>query len=61
MSLKCGKYTRETTSLEGARIGREKVVQITKLLGEGLGVRSIARVRGFDHHTVLNVLGGERI
>jgi IS1 family transposase len=42
--------------LEGLRIEHSKVVQIVKLLAEGLGVRSTARVCDVDPHTVLNVL-----
>jgi hypothetical protein len=40
----------------GVRLERAKVVQIVKLLAEGLGVRSTARVCDVDPHTVLNVL-----
>jgi IS1 family transposase len=38
------------------RLEHSKVVQIVKLLAEGLGVRGTARVIGCDAHTVLNVL-----
>lgn len=38
------------------RIDHAKTVQIVKLLAEGLGIRSTARVCDVDHHTVLNVL-----
>ena len=38
------------------RIEHAKVVQIVKMLAEGLGVRSTARVCDVDPHTVLNVL-----
>jgi len=37
-------------------LARYKVVQIVKLLTEGLGVRAIARFTNCDPHTVLNVL-----
>jgi IS1 family transposase len=42
--------------LDGVRIEHAKVVQIVKMLAEGLGVRSTARVCDVDPHTVLNVL-----
>ena len=38
------------------RIDHEKVVQICKLLTEGLGVRAVARFVNCDPHTVLGVL-----
>jgi IS1 family transposase len=43
--------------LDGVRTEKEKVVQIVKLLAEGLGVRSTARVCDCRPETVLNVLG----
>jgi IS1 family transposase len=42
--------------LDGVRIDHDKVVQIVKLLAEGLGVRSTARVCDCRPETVLNVL-----
>jgi IS1 family transposase len=42
--------------LDGLRLEQSKVVQIVKLLAEGLGVRGTARVIGCDAHTVLAVL-----
>lgn len=42
--------------LDGLRLERDRIVQIVKLLSEGLGVRASARVVGCDEHTVLNVL-----
>jgi transposase-like protein len=43
--LKCGKYfSVQQASLDGVRLEKEKVVQIVKLLAEGIGVRSAARV-----------------
>jgi IS1 family transposase len=42
--------------LEGLRLEHSKVIQIVKLLAEGLGVRGTARVTDCDPHTVLNVL-----
>lgn len=53
---RCGKYFCESPSLDGVRLEHEKVVQIVKLLAEGLGVRSTARVTDCDPQTVLNVL-----
>jgi len=51
-----GKYFCESPSLDGIRIERPKVVQIVKLLAEGLGVRSTARICGVDPHTILSGL-----
>jgi IS1 family transposase len=42
--------------LDGLRLEQTKVVQIVKLLAEGLGIRAIARFIGCDAHTVLSVL-----
>lgn len=53
---RCGKTFSETQPLDGLRIDHDKVVQICKLLTEGLGVRAIARFVGCDPHTVLGVL-----
>jgi hypothetical protein len=53
---RCGKYSCESPSLDGLRIEHSKVVQIVKLLAEGLGVRSTAGVCDVGPHTVLNVL-----
>jgi len=53
---RCNKTFSESQPLDGLRIDQAKVVQIVKLLTEGLGVRAIARFVGCDPHTVLNVL-----
>lgn len=42
--------------LDGLRTEHEKVVQIVKLLVEGVGVRATARLTGCQHKTVLSVL-----
>jgi IS1 family transposase len=53
---KCGKTFSELQPLDGVRLEHQKVVQIVKLLAEGLGVRAIGRFANCDPHTVLNVL-----
>jgi transposase-like protein/IS1 family transposase len=53
---RCGKTFSELQPLDGLRLDNDKVVQIVKLLTEGLGVRAIARFVGCDPHTVLGVL-----
>lgn len=53
---RCGKTFSEKQPLDDLRIDHDKVVQIVKLLTEGLGVRAIARFTNCDPHTVLNVL-----
>lgn len=42
--------------MDGLRLEQSKIVQIVKLLAEGLGVRGTARVTDCDPHTVLSVL-----
>ena len=55
--VRCNKTFSESQSDElQLRLDPEKVVQIVKLLTEGLGVRAIARFVNCDPHTVLNVL-----
>lgn len=54
--VKCGTTFSEAQPLGGLRVDHTKVVQIVKLLTEGLGVRGIARFTDTDPHTVLNVL-----
>src|SRR5580658_3794888 len=49
---RCGKIFSEKQPLDDLRIYHDKVVQIVKLLTEGLGVRAIARFVGCDPHTV---------
>jgi transposase-like protein/IS1 family transposase len=53
--LRCGK-TFSLNPLDGLRIEHGKVVQIVKLLAEGLGIRATARIVDCDPYTVLNVL-----
>ena len=53
---RCGKTFSEKQPLDDLRLAHVKVVQIVKLLTEGLGVRATARFVDCDTHTVLNVL-----
>jgi transposase-like protein/IS1 family transposase len=53
--VRCAK-TFSDSPLDGIRTEHEKVVQIVKLLVEGVGVRATARLTGCQHKTVLNVL-----
>lgn len=60
--LRCGKSFSEKQPLDGLRTDHEKVVQIVKLLCEGMGVRAAARLTGCQHKTVLavlNAVGGQ--
>jgi IS1 family transposase/transposase-like protein len=54
--VRCGKTFSEPQPLDGLRLDNAKVVQIVKLLTEGLGVRAVARFVDCDPHTVLGVL-----
>ena len=54
--LRCGKSFSEKQPLDGLRTDHEKVVQIVKLLCEGMGVRAAARLTGCQHKTVLAIL-----
>src|SRR5208282_1577755 len=54
--VRCNKTFSERQPLDDLRVDHEKVVQIVKLLTEGLGVRAVARFVNCDPHTVLNVL-----
>ena len=54
--VRCNKTFSESQPLDGLRLDNDKVVQIVKLLTEGLGVRATARIVECDAHTVLNVL-----
>ena len=54
--LRCGKSFSEKQPLDGLRTDHEKVVQIVKLLCEGMGIRACARLTGCQHKTVLAVL-----
>jgi len=53
---RCGKWFSEAQPLDGLRIDHAKVVQIVKLLCEGLGVRACSRLTDCHTHTVLSVL-----
>ena len=53
--VRCAK-TFSDSPLDGIRTEHDKVVQIVKLLVEGVGVRATARLTGCQHKTVLNVL-----
>jgi IS1 family transposase/transposase-like protein len=53
---RCGKTFSESQPLDGVRTEHETVVQIIKLLVEGVGVRATARLTGCQHKTVLSVL-----
>lgn len=54
--LQCGKTFSERQPLDGLRLDKSKVIQIIKLLCEGVGVRATGRLVGCDPHTVLAVL-----
>ena len=54
--LVCGKTFSETQPFDGLRIEQDKIVQITKLLVEGMGVRAAARLTDCHIATVLNVI-----
>jgi len=54
--VRCNKTFSESQPLDGLRTEHEKVVQIVKLLVEGVGVRATARLTGCQHKTVLTVL-----
>lgn len=53
---RCAKTFSENQPLDGLRLEHDKVVQIIKLLTEGLGIRATARFINCDPHTVLSVL-----
>ena len=54
--VRCNKTFSESQPLDGLRVDHDKVVQIVKLLTDGIGVRATARIVECDAHTVLNVL-----
>lgn len=54
--VRCAKTFSETQPFDGLRTDREKIVQIIKLIVEGVGVRATARLTGCHAHTVLSVL-----
>jgi transposase-like protein/IS1 family transposase len=53
---RCNKTFSEEQPFDGLRTEHEKIVQIVKLLVEGVGVRATARLTGCQHKTVLAVL-----
>jgi len=54
--MRCDKTFSEEQPLDGLRIDHEKVIQIVKLLCEGMGVRATARLVDCHRDTVLAVL-----
>lgn len=54
--VRCAKTFSESQPLDGLTIAHEKVVQIVKMLTEGIGIRACARLANCDPHTVLKVL-----
>jgi IS1 family transposase len=54
--LRCGTTFSDSQPLDGLTIEHGKVVQIVKLLVEGVGIRGCARLVDCDAHTVLKVL-----
>jgi IS1 family transposase len=53
---RCGKSFSETQPLDGLRIDHAKVIQIVKMLCEGMGVRACARLTDCHRDTVMAVL-----
>ena len=54
--VRCAKTFSESQPLGALRVEHSKVIQITKLFSEGIGVRAIARLTGCHTHTILSVL-----
>jgi transposase-like protein len=54
--VRCGKTFSESQPLEGVKVETAKVVQVVKLLTEGLGSRATSRLTSLDQKTVLNIL-----
>jgi IS1 family transposase/transposase-like protein len=54
--LRCGKSFSEKQQFDGLRTDKPKIVQIVKLLVEGVGVNATARLTSCHVHTVLSVL-----
>jgi len=54
--VRCNKTFSESQPLDGITIEHGKIVQIVKLLVEGVGVRACARLVDCDPHTILKVL-----
>lgn len=54
--VRCNKTVSEAQPLDGLRVEHEKVVQIVKLLCEGLGIRACARLADCHIHTVHSIL-----
>jgi IS1 family transposase len=53
---RCNKTFSESQPLDGLTIAHEKVVQIVKLLTEGLGIRATARITDCSPQTILKTL-----
>jgi transposase-like protein len=54
--VRCGKTFSEDQPRAGLRIGEAKLIQIAKLLVEGVGIRACAHLVDCYPHTVLRVL-----
>ncbi len=54
--IRCGKTFSEEQPLGHLRVDHDKVIQICKLLTEGIGIRATARLTGCHTHTILEVL-----
>ena len=53
---RCGKTFSEPQPLDGLRIETGKVVEVVRLLCEGVGIRAASRLTGLHQETVLNIL-----
>jgi IS1 family transposase len=54
--VRCGKTFSEDQPLDHLRLSHDKVIQIVKLLTEGMGIRAVSRLTGCHKRTVLEVL-----
>jgi transposase-like protein len=54
--LKCGKTFSEKQEMETVRTERSKIVQMIRLLTEGMGIRAVSRLTGCHSRTVMQVL-----
>lgn len=54
--MQCGTTFRDEQPLDGVRIETPQVVQVVKLLVEGVGIRAISRLTNLHQETVLNIL-----
>jgi IS1 family transposase len=54
--LTCGKTFSESRPMEGVRTETDTTAQVVKMLCEGLGIRSTARLSGVEKKTVINIL-----